>query len=80
MEKGWRRTLFYIDIIVIAIFVIATVYMAKDIYMAGYNWGNATEYEKYMWRFARDVAFQTASLAWIFYRLFRCQFLLLKKP
>ena len=80
MEKKWQRWLFYIDIIVIAIFVIANVYMAKDVYMAGYYYGNIGIYEKYFWRFARDVAFLTATAIWIFYRLFRNQYLLLKKP
>jgi len=79
MEKKWRRWLFYIDIIIIAIFVIATVYMARDALMAGYHYEGGIP-ERYFWSFARDVAFQTATLVWIFYRLFRCQFLLLKKP
>ncbi len=81
MEKTWQRWLFYIDIIAIAIFVIATVYMANDAFWAGYYHDiNRAKYDLSMWHLARDVAFQTASLAWIFYRLFRCQFLLLKKP
>ncbi len=81
MEKLWQRWLFYIDIIIIAIFVVATVYMANDAFWAGYYHDiDRTKFDIAMWHLARDVAFQTASLSWIFYRLFRCQFLLLKKP
>ncbi len=80
MERKWQRWFFYVDIIVIAIFVIATIYVVKDAYYAGYYWGNMEKYEMFFWRFARDVGFQTASMLWLFYRLFRCQFLLLRKP
>lgn len=76
--------MFYIDIIIIAIFTIATVYMAKDAYWAGYyrnvDHFDLNEHSKSLWYLARDVAFQVATLAWIFYRLFHCQLLLLRKP
>ncbi|HHF56124.1 MAG TPA: hypothetical protein ENL42_04325 [Thermoplasmatales archaeon] len=84
MEKIWQRWLFYVDVLVIAIFAIATVYMAKDAFWAGYyrafGSSHINEYGKALWHLARDVAFQVAALAWIFYRFFRCQFLLLRKP
>ncbi|HEC88321.1 MAG TPA: hypothetical protein ENI52_03280 [Thermoplasmata archaeon] len=84
MEKNWKRWLFYVDVMVIAIFAIATVYMAEDAFWAGYHRAigssHINEYGEALWHLARDVAFQVASLSWIFYRLFRCQFLLLKKP
>ena len=84
MEKSWRRWLFYVDVIMIAIFALATVYMARDAYWAGFyrntNSLDLNEHTKSLWYLARDVAFQVAALAWIFYRLFHCQLLLLKKP
>ena len=84
MEKKWQRWLFYLDIIIIAIFAVATVYMAQDAYWAGFyrNPGNGdiNEHSKALWHLARDVAFQVAALAWILYRLFHSQFLLSKKP
>lgn len=76
--------MFYVDIIIIAIFAIATVYMARDAYWAGYyrnvDHFDLNEHSKELWYLARDVAFQVATLAWIFYRLFHNQLLLLRKP
>jgi len=84
MEKAWQRWLFYIDVIVIAIFIIAIVYLVKDAFWAGYyralGSSYINEYGRAIWHVSKDVAFLTGSLAWFFYRFFRCQFLLLKKP
>ena len=76
------RWIFYVDIATIAIFVIATIYLAKDAYLAGLNAGmeDWSKFGIFMWHMARDVAFQTATMIWILFRLFRCQFLLTKKP
>ncbi len=82
MEKEWARWLFYVDVITIAIFVIATIYLAKDAFWAGYYRGlpDINKYGEFLWHMARDVAFQTATLIYILFRMFRCQFLLTKKP
>jgi microcystin degradation protein MlrC len=84
MQRGWRRWLFYVDVLVFAVFAIATVYMAKDAYWAGYYRSAAhvdmDAHSRHLWYLARDVAFQVAALAWIFYRLFACQLKLLRKP
>lgn len=84
METRWRRWLFYVDVLIIVIFALATVYMAKDAYWAGFyrnpDHFDINAHSRALWHLARDVAFQVASLAWIFYRLFHCQLLLLKKP
>ena len=84
MQQSWQRWLIYVDVLVIAVFTLATVFMAQDAYWAGYyrNSGHLdlNAHSRALWHLARDVAFQVATLAWIFYRLFHCQLLLLKKP
>ena len=77
--KKWRRWLFYIDIIVIAIFIISIVVLVQDAYMAGYHYG-LSAHDTYLWNMARDVAFLTGSVAWVFYRFFRNEFLVLRYP
>lgn len=77
--KQWRRWLFYLDIIVVAVLIIAIVFLAQDAYMAGYHYGSDLERES-LWHVARDVAFVTGALAWLFYRFFRNEFLVLRQP
>ncbi|RLF62387.1 MAG: hypothetical protein DRN16_01675 [Thermoplasmata archaeon] len=80
-RKTWRKWLFYIDIIIIAIFVISLVFLAEDAYYAGfyYGGGKTSVAQKQMWYVVRDASFITATLAWLFYRFFRNQFLLLRR-
>ena len=80
MEREWTRWLFYVDIIIIVIFAIATIYLARDAFWAGYSWDDQRISSDFLWHMSRDVAFQTATIIWILFRLFRCQFLLTKKP
>jgi hypothetical protein len=80
-RKTWRRWLFYIDIIVMAIFVISIIFLAEDAYYAGfyYGGGKTSVSQQHLWYVVRDTAFITAALAWLFYRFFRNQFLILKR-
>jgi hypothetical protein len=77
--KKWRRWLFYIDIVVVAVLIIAIVLLAQDAYYAGYYHGNNREVD-FMWKVARDVAFVTGALAWLFYRFFKNEFEVLRHP
>ncbi len=82
MEKDWKRWLFYVDILALVIFAISVTYLAKDAFWAGYYRGlpEINKYGEYLWHMSRDVAFIIGSMLWIIYRLFRCQFLLSRKP
>lgn len=66
----------------LAIFAIATIYLAKDSFMAGYYRGlpDVNKYGSFLWNVTRDTAFITATIIWLIFRHFRCQFLLAKKP
>ncbi len=77
--KKWRRWLFYIDVIVVAIFIVSIVILVQDAYKAGYYYG-FPDHTIYLWHMARDVAVLTGSIAWIFYRFFRNEFLVLRYP
>lgn len=77
--KKWRRWLFYVDIVVVAVLIIAIVFLARDAYWAGY-WHGSNEEIDYLWKVARDVAFVTGALAWLFYRFFKNEFEVLRHP
>ncbi len=78
-HKKWRRWLFYVDIVVIAVVIISIVFLAKDAYMAGYYHGSNDEIT-FLWHMGRDIAFVTGSLAWMFYRFFTNEFRILRQP
>jgi hypothetical protein len=78
----WRKWLFYLDLLIIAIFVISLVSLVQDAYLAGVysGRGSNTLQDLQFWYMIRDVAFVACSIAWIFYRFFKCQFDLTKGP
>lgn len=81
-SKVWRRWLFYLDLVIIAIFVIALVFLVQDAYLAGTYSGRGSSalQDLHLWYMIRDVAFVAVSIAWIFYRFFKIQFDLTKVP
>jgi hypothetical protein len=79
--RKWKKLLFYIDLVVIGIFIISLVFLVEDAYMAGHYFSSdKLECTIYLWHMIRDTAFLVASLAWIFYRFFRNEYLLSRRP
>ena len=81
-SAAWRKWLFYLDLVIIAIFVIALVFLVQDAYLAGVysGRGSSSLQDLHQWYMIRDVAFVACSIAWIFYRFFRGQLDLTKGP
>lgn len=77
-----KRFLFYGDILVVGIFVIALALLVRDAYFAGWYMatGNTAEHTRNLWYMARETAFLTASLAWIFVRFFKDKLQSLNDP
>lgn len=79
--RKWEKILFYVDLVVIGIFIISLIFLVEDAYMAGHysSLENLNKHGLYLWHMMRDTVFVIASLAWIFYRFFRNQFLLSRR-
>lgn len=80
-RQTWRRYLFYVDLAVFAIFVIALVLTARHAFMSGMAKQGA-EFDiaiDLMWLVVADVVFLVASFCWIVYRFFRNQYLVLTR-
>ncbi len=77
----WRRYLFYIDLVVIAIFAIALILLVRHSFVGGqlYANGDFDSSSDAMWLVVGDTAFLVAALGWIFYRFFRNQYLVLTR-
>lgn len=77
----WRKYLFYIDLAAIAIFAIALIVSIRHAFFAGmwYEQGEIVLAGQNLWLLVGDMVFLTGSLAWIFYRFFRNQYLVLTR-
>lgn len=81
-RREWSRFLFYTDLIVITIMVISTVLLVVNAYTAGYQ----LQMEQYaashntLWKVAASTAFLVGSMAWVFFRFFKNQYLAMKRP
>lgn len=81
-RREWSRILFYTDLVVIAVFAVALVMLVVNAYMAGYQL-QAGEYvasNATLWKVAVSTAFLVGSMAWIFFRFFKNQYLAMKRP
>lgn len=80
-QQEWAKVLFYTDLVVMAIFVVSLVLLVVNSYFAGYE----LQFTRYaashdmMWNVAIATAFLTGSMAWIFFRFFKNQYLAMKK-
>lgn len=77
----WRRYLFYIDLAVIAVFIVSLVVSIRHAFLAG-QWYAAGEIDiagQNLWLLVGDTVFVTGSLSWIFYRFFKNQYLVVTR-
>lgn len=81
-ERELQRLLFYGDILVVGIFVIALAFLVRDTYIAGVHLGNGELglHGDYLWAMVRDGALLLGSLGWILTRFFRDQLRELRNP
>lgn len=77
----WRRTLFYLDLAVFAVLAIAMLQLVRHSFMAGqlYARGDFDGSTATLWLVSADTAFLVGALAWVLYRFFRAQALLLTR-
>lgn len=77
----WRRYLFYVDLVVMAIFAISLMLLVRHTFVAGQM--RAREelsiVTQMLWLVVADTAFLVGSLMWIFFRFFRNQYIVLTK-
>lgn len=76
-RRSWNKTLFYVDLLVIAIFGLSLVFLVVHSYAAGWAFAQE-EYvrnNEMLWKMVTDAAFLVGSVAWIFARFFRNQYL-----
>lgn len=80
-RASWRRYLFYIDLAVFAVFVLALILLVRHSFAAGqlYKAGDWAALDN-LWLLAGDTAFLVGALGWIVYRFFRNQYLVLTRP
>lgn len=80
-RKQWSKVLFYTDLVVIAIFAVSLVLLVVNSYAAGYQL-RFSEYaasNHSLWKVAIATSFLVGSLAWIFFRFFKNQYLAMQK-
>ncbi len=80
-RQTWRKYLFYIDLIVIAIFAISLALLIRHTFLAG-QWYERDEFGlsmDTMWLVVVDTAFLVGALSWMVYRFFRNQYLVLTR-
>lgn len=71
-KSEWKRALFYVDLLLLAILAVSLIMLARDAYAAGYYEARASSYyEEAFWAMLRDAAIVIGSMAWLFYRYFR---------
>lgn len=77
----WHRYLFYVDLAVVALFVISLILLIRHSFMAGqwYAKGEFSIATDGMWLIVADTVFLTGAICWIFFRFFRNQYLVLTK-
>lgn len=77
----WRKYLFYLDLVVFAVFALSLVYLVRHTWIGGgaFATGDTSASMRLQWQVATDVAFLVGSLSWIVYRFFRNQYLVLTR-
>jgi len=77
----WKRYLFYLDLCIIAVFAVSLILLVRHSFLGGqwYERGELQQTTDLLWMIVADAAFLVASLAWIFYRFFRNQYLVMTR-
>lgn len=81
-KKTWNKYSFYVNIIVFAIIAISVFFLVLDSYNAGKiaNSGSGGDLLSNAWiQVIRDVAFLAIALTWVFFQLFRNQWIIMKR-
>jgi hypothetical protein len=81
-RRDWARVLFYTDLVVIAICVVSIVLLVTNAYYAGY-WLQTADYtagHAALWKVTIATGFLVGSLAWIFFRFFKNQYVVMQRP
>jgi len=80
-RREWRKYLFYIDVIIWAVFAAATAYVIGNVYLAGFELGDdRANNDGNWWRVMTGFAFMMGALSWVFFRFWKNGFLALKRP
>lgn len=81
-KRDRKRLMFYADLLVVGVFLVALALVVYDAYLAGYYRavGNSSQEAQVMWSIAKEAAFITGALAWIFVRYFRNRIAKLQHP
>ncbi len=77
----WKRYLFYIDLVVVAVFALALILLVRHTFMAGQLFAEDRfrTFSRLMWLIVGDTAFLVGALGWVFYRFFRNQYLVMTR-
>ncbi len=80
-RQTWRKYLFYIDLVVIAIFAISLALLVRHTFVAGQllERGAFDLSTDTMWLIVVDTAFMVGAFSWVVYRFFRNQYLVLTR-
>ena len=81
-RREWSRWLFYTDLVVIAVFMVSLILLVVNAYYAGYalQFTDYADSNTAMWKVAVATGFLVGSLAWIFFRFFKNQYLAMQRP
>lgn len=77
-----QRLLFYGDILVVGVFVLALAFLIRDAYIAGWylGTGDSALHSDHLWGMVRDGALLAGALGWVLVRFFRDQLRELRNP
>ncbi len=81
-RQQWKKYLFYVDVVVWAIFAAAAAYVIGNIYLVGFYEGanELAAHESSWWKAITGVAFMTGALSWVFFRFWKNGFIAIKRP
>ncbi|PKK86578.1 MAG: hypothetical protein CVT48_00540 [Thermoplasmata archaeon HGW-Thermoplasmata-1] len=81
-KKRWKKWLFYLDLVMIAIFIFALVMLVRDTYFSGYYLALMEQdmHDFHLWGVVRDAVFAAFSGAYIFVRFFVNLFAAMRNP
>ncbi len=80
-RRTWDRYLFYTDLVIFTIFSLSLILLVRHTFLAGqdYNAGDLSSANRALWLVVGDTVFLVGSLAWIVYRFFRNQYIVLTR-
>ena len=81
-RRTWKKYLFYGDILVWCMFVVAATLVMSNLYLVGWARGemDIAASDNYWWNAMTALGFMVAALSWLFFRFWKNAYLALKKP